>query len=176
VRSGAIARPGEFPRLYARLRWIALPAGLAIMLGSFAVDPQMPHGPAGLRPMVAFALHGLGSLLLCLGYLAWIVHGLNSEAARRPLAALAPAGRMALTNYLLQSLVCTLVFYGYGLGMFERMPRAWQPVFVLALFAVQVALSHWWLARHSHGPVERLWRAWTYGGRARDAAPATGTA
>jgi uncharacterized membrane protein YeiB len=68
---------------------------------------------------------------------------------------------MALTNYLTQSVICSLVFFGYGLGQWG-MPRAWQVVFVLAVFAVQVAFSHWWLARFRYGPMEWLWRAFTY--------------
>ena len=69
---------------------------------------------------------------------------------------------MALSNYLLQSLVCTLLFYGYGLGMFEQMGRLWQLLFAVALFAVQVAASHAWLRCFRFGPVEWLWRAITY--------------
>jgi len=98
---------------------------------------------------------------MCLGYLAWIVRGVQTGAPL--LASLAPVGRMALTNYLVQSIVCTLVFYGYGLGFFEQLSRAWQVPFALALFAVQVALSHWWLARFRFGPAEWAWRALTYG-------------
>jgi uncharacterized protein len=175
VRSGAIARPAGFPGLYAKLRWVALPVGLATMLASWAIEPEMAHDRMDLRMSIAFGLHAIGSLLMCLGYLAWVVRGLQSPAWRRPLTLLAPAGRMALTNYLLQSLVCTLVFYAYGLDYFERMPRAWQPVFVVVLFASQVAFSHWWLSRHSHGPMERLWRAMTYGRRPRMAEPVAGT-
>ncbi len=72
---------------------------------------------------------------------------------------------MALTNYLMQSLVCTLIFYGYGLGFFEQLPRAWQPLFVIVLFAMQVAFSHWWLSRFRYGPMEWVWRWMTYGKR-----------
>ena len=69
---------------------------------------------------------------------------------------------MARSNYLGQSVICTLIFYGYGLGYFERLPRAWQPAFALALFALQVLVSRWWLARFRYGPAEWLWRAATY--------------
>ncbi|MFZ5655901.1 MAG: DUF418 domain-containing protein [Pseudomonadota bacterium] len=176
VRSGAIARPAGFVRLYAGLRWAALPLGLALMLASWWLEPQMTADRADLRMATAFGLHAAGSLLMMLGYLAWIVRALHSAAGARLLGLFAPAGRMALTNYLLQSLVGTLVFYGYGLGFFERMPRAWQPVFVVALFAAQVAFSRWWLARHAHGPMERLWRAWTYRGQPRPGGTVAGTA
>ena len=75
---------------------------------------------------------------------------------------LAPVGRMALTHYIGQSLVCTWIFYGYGLGYFEQLPRAWQPLFAVALFSVQVALSHAWLSRFRFGPMEWVWRSLTY--------------
>ena len=77
---------------------------------------------------------------------------------------LAPVGRMALTNYLLQSVVGTLVFYGYGAG-YWGMARSWQVVLVTVVFALQVAFSHWWLARYRFGPMEWLWRWLTYGTR-----------
>lgn len=165
VRSGAIARPQEFPRLYARLRWMALPIGLGLMVGSFVLMPNNNFSRIDLVSGLANALASTGGLLISLGYLGWIVRGLQSPTWARKLGLLAPAGRMALTHYLAQSIVCTLLFYGYGLGWFEQLPRAWQVPFCLALFALQVALSHWWLARFRYGPMEWLWRAFTYGQR-----------
>lgn len=176
VRSGAIARPAEFAGLYAKLRWIALPVGLALMLASWWLEPEMAHDRMDLRMSTAYALSATGSLLMCLGYVGWIMAALQTRGGERVLGWLAPAGRMALTNYLMQSLVCTLVFYGYGLDLFERMPRAWQPLFAIALFALQVLLSRWWLSRHRHGPMERLWRAWTYRGQPGVPSAATGAA
>jgi len=162
VRSGAIARPSGFPRLYAGLRWVSLPLGLAMTLLSFHLVPTVDMARMDMTSSVANSLFWLGGALMCLGYLAWIVRGLQSPTMAPRLGVLAPAGRMALTNYLTQSVVCTLIFYGYGLGYFEQLPRAWQVPFVLVLFALQVAFSHWWLARFRFGPMEWLWRAATY--------------
>ena len=78
----------------------------------------------------------------------------------------APLGRMALTNYLLQSLICMLVFYGFELGRWG-LPRAQQVVVVVVVYAAQVAFSHWWLARFRYGPMEWLWRGFTYRQRPR---------
>ncbi|MDZ4047856.1 MAG: DUF418 domain-containing protein, partial [Pseudoxanthomonas sp.] len=58
--------------------------------------------------------------------------------------------------------VCTWIFYGYGLGYFEQLPRAWHPLFALVLFGGQVLLSHAWLSRFRFGPMEWLWRSLTY--------------
>ncbi|MFP7722742.1 DUF418 domain-containing protein [Lysobacter sp. A3-1-A15] len=163
VRSGAIARPDGFPRLYAWMRWVALPAGLAMALASFWLMPTMDYARMDMAAGGAIALSMVGSLLMCLGYAAWLVRGLQSPRWAGSLGWLAPAGRMALTNYLTQSVVCTLLFYGYGLGYFEQLSRAWQVPFVLALFALQVVASRAWLSRFRYGPAEWVWRALTYG-------------
>lgn len=161
VRTGAISDPGRFPRLFTCLRWVALPVGTACMLVSFWMMPTADMSRMSLQIAVASSLANLGSGLMCLGYVGWIVGALQAAPASK-LLVLAPAGRMALSNYLLQSIVCTWVFYGYGLGYFEQLPRAWQALFVLVFFALQVVLSHWWLARFRFGPMEWLWRAATY--------------
>ncbi len=76
---------------------------------------------------------------------------------------LAPAGQMALTNYLSQSLVWTVICYGYGLGLASDLQaRALHVPLALAFFALQVQWSHWWLARYEYGPMEYLWRWFTY--------------
>lgn len=162
VRSGAMARPEQYARLFQRLRWVVLPLGLALVLASFALQPTLDQTTINLTFSTAFTLGMLGSALMCLGYMAWIVRGMQSPAWAPRLAWVAPAGRMALTNYLMQSIVCTLVFYGYGLGYFQQMPRAWQVLFALALFSMQVVLSRWWLQRFRFGPMEWAWRSITY--------------
>ena len=165
ARSGAIAHPEQHARLHARLRWLALPVGLAMMLCSWWLEPTMDFGRMDLRSASAQVLHTLAGMLMALGYMAWIVRALQDSPLAGPLGRLAPAGRMALTNYLLQSLAMTWIFYGYGLGYFGQLPRAWQPLLVVAFFLLQVAWSHWWLARFRFGPVEWLWRWATYGRR-----------
>ena len=156
VRSGVIAAPERHGRLFALLRWGALPLGIALMAVSYRISPWMDPARLDLSLSLAWALASLANLLMCLGYLAWVTRWVAA------LGWLAPAGRMALSNYLLQSLVCTLLFYGYGAGLFERLPRAWQPAFALGLFSLQVLASHAWLRSFRFGPVEWLWRGFTY--------------
>jgi uncharacterized protein len=90
-----------------------------------------------------------------------VVLMLHSRSPLSNIRVLAPFGRMALTNYLCQSLVMSSIFFGYGLG-YWGLGRAWQLVFAVALCALQIAFSHWWLARFRYGPAEWLWRAVTY--------------
>ncbi|WP_108784804.1 DUF418 domain-containing protein, partial [Xanthomonas fragariae] len=152
VRSGAIATPERFPRLFATLRYGVLPLGLGAMLVSLALEPWIDPARLDLRLSGAFALSLIAGPLMSLGYAAWVVR------LAPYLAWLAPAGRMALSNYLLQSLLCTWIFYGYGLGYFEQLSRVWQLPFALALFALQAVLSQLWLRWFHFGPMEWLWR------------------
>ena len=71
---------------------------------------------------------------------------------------------MALSNYIMQSLLGTLFFYGYGLGHWG-LPRSQQVLYVLVVFAMQVLLSRWWLSTFRFGPLEWIWRWITYGRR-----------
>jgi uncharacterized protein len=75
----------------------------------------------------------------------------------------APLGRMALTNYLAQSLVFGWIFYGYGLGLFGELDVSTALALGIALYVAQVLASRWWLGRYRFGPLEWLWRALMYG-------------
>ena len=161
VRSGAIARPEAFEPFYWKLRWVALPVGLAMVLASCAITPYMDFTRSDLPVTAAMGLFTLGGTLMALGYLAWILRGLRSSLAPR-LMWLAPAGRMALTNYLLQSLICMFVFYGFGLGLYGQVGTAAASGIALLVFAIQVPLSRWWLGRYQYGPAEWAWRRLTY--------------
>lgn len=83
--------------------------------------------------------------------------------ARRWLTWFAPAGRMALTNYLMQTVIQALLFMGWGLGFYGQMSIVWVPLLSLAIFAAQVAMSKYWLTWFRFGPFEWLWRSLTYG-------------
>jgi len=74
---------------------------------------------------------------------------------------------MALTNYVSQSVICTLVFYGTGLGLGGTMGPALYLPLGLAVYGLQVVASRWWLDRFQYGPVEWLWRMLTYGATRR---------
>lgn len=78
---------------------------------------------------------------------------------------LATVGRMTLTTYLVQSIVCTTLFYGYGFGWYGRVHHTGMLAIALTLFALQMAVSVWWLRRFRFGPAEWLWRSLTYGRR-----------
>lgn len=161
VRSGAMADPVAHRALFRTLAFVCGPAGLLLTIVGLAIDPQPDmHGADIASALWAMTLHMIGAPLMSLGYVGLVV--LAPRRGHAGLAVLAPAGRMALTLYLMQSLVCTWVFYGYGLGLWGTMGRVAQVVLVLAIFCAQLAFAHAWMARFRLGPVEWLWRAFTY--------------
>lgn len=116
---------------------------------------------------VASAMLWQGALLvsgpiLAGGFLAGWSLLAESGGARMVISALASAGRMALTNYLCQTLVMTFLFYHWGLGWFGTVARADRMGLALLLFVAQVLLSVAWMRRFRFGPAEWLWRSLTY--------------
>jgi hypothetical protein len=72
---------------------------------------------------------------------------------------------MALTNYLMQSIVLALFFYGYGFQLFGRLDPMTAATMGVAFYAAQLLFSVWWLKRYRFGPFEWVWRSMTYGAR-----------
>ncbi|WP_297801766.1 DUF418 domain-containing protein [Arenimonas sp. GDDSR-1] len=140
-------------------------AGLALMAASIAVAPQVSMVRIDAVFAAVNVLNMLAGLLMCLGMFFGLRWLWTRPVFRKRLAVLAPLGRMALSNYLGQSLVCTLIFCGYGLGYFQQLPRAWHIPFAIGLITLQTLFSTWWLGRFSMGPAEYLWRWLTYGKR-----------
>ncbi len=164
VRSGRIDDIAAQRPFFVRMALLCLPAGLLLTAGGLALGVSFTNDELG-RAAVAMSVMSLGALPLSLGYMALVVLGMGVPGLSRVLSWLAPAGRMALTNYLMQSLVASLLFFGYGFGLWGQVGRAGQVGIVLAVFVAQVVLSRWWLSRFRFGPLEWLWRWLTYGRR-----------
>ena len=119
------------------------------------------------RPLYAYFVgmefNYWASVAVALGWVALVMllckAGPRAAAATGPLAAV---GRMALTNYLLQTVICTTIFYGHGLGLFGRVQRVGQLAIVVAVWALQLILSPVYLRYFRMGPAEWLWRWMTY--------------
>ncbi len=105
----------------------------------------------------------LGGIILAAGYAASIVGLASVPAGQRMLAWAAPVGRTAFTNYLGQSLILGWIFYGYGFGLFSKLSVSTAFAIGVAVYAMQAAVSAWWLGRYRYGPVEWLWRSLMYG-------------
>ena len=105
----------------------------------------------------------VGSLLVAGGYVGLVTLFVRWRGEGLVTGALAAVGRTAFTNYLLQTVAATTVFYGHGLGLFGSVSRVEAMGIVVAIWAVQVPLSVLWLRHFRFGPVEWVWRTLTYG-------------
>ncbi|MCX7782517.1 MAG: DUF418 domain-containing protein [Meiothermus sp.] len=132
--------------------WRVVAAGLLVGIPANLYNAAYPE----LQP-----LRGLGGLAFALVYMAlfrllWprlgFLHNLRY------------AGRLPLSNYLLQSAVMSTVFYGYGLGLYGQVNPLWFPAIAIGFVGLQVMLSYGWLQRFRQGPLEWLWRRFTYAG------------
>jgi uncharacterized protein len=113
--------------------------------------------------LILAGAEALGTILLALGYGAVIIGIAHLESGKKLLGWAAPLGRMAFTNYLMQSLIFGWIFYGYGLGLFGRLGVTSALAIGVAVYIGQVFFSAWWLRRYRYGPVEWLWRTLMYG-------------
>jgi uncharacterized protein len=109
------------------------------------------------------SLERLSTVLLALGYGAAIIWASEKARARSLLAWAAPLGRMAFTNYVMQSVVFGWLFYGYGLGLFAKIGVAKALAIGTSVYVAQVVFSARWLLRYRFGPLEWLWRSAMYG-------------
>jgi len=100
---------------------------------------------------------------MALGYIGLIMIICNASTRSFLAKRMADVGRMALSNYILQSLICTFIFYGQGVGLFGDLDRSTQAVFVLGISFVVITFSGIWLSYFRYGPMEWLWRSLTYG-------------
>lgn len=117
--------------------------------------------PTGTSLLATFS-HALGAPAMTLFYVSSIALLLNKDIMRSFWNALVPVGRMALTNYLMQSIICTLIFYSYGLGYFGKFTTLDGIILVVVIFTIQIFASRLWFRKYSIGPAEWLWRSLTY--------------
>ena len=154
----AARRPAAF---YRRMAVLGIASGLP--LAAAGVAYKINVGFAWQQAMFQGALFNyVGSIGVFLGYVGLVMLAVQAGWLPGLQRRLAATGRMALTNYITQSLLCSLIFYGHGLGLFERVGSPGQVAIVVGIWALQLAWSPWWLARFRFGPLEWLWRSLSY--------------
>ncbi len=104
----------------------------------------------------------LGSVITALGYIGVIMLISKSSHVRNLQFTLSAVGRTAFSNYILQTLICTFLFYGHGLGLFGQVNRSYQLMMVPAIWLILMLASLLWLKKFRYGPMEWLWRSLTY--------------
>jgi uncharacterized protein len=165
-RHAWIQRAAANVAVVRRVQWwalgIGIAAGVALAVANRFVEPAVPS----LWSILARTSYSVSRVALMIFYVATIVRLAQSPRWLPWLMPFAAAGRMPLTNYLLQSVLCTAIFYAWGLGLWRQMGEAAQLGLGFAIFfGFQVPLSIFWFRRFTYGPMEYLWRLLSYGRR-----------
>lgn len=161
-------------KLLSILHGVTLPRSMALfLLGAAVAKLRLLHTWRGGQWLMVGALaavlgHSLeGRLLQAVGYAisfaSLIFATVHYGPGRRLLAPCAALGRMAFTQYVMQSVLCSWLFFGYGLGWYGRMGPAAGLFLALCIWLGQLVLSHYWLRSWHSGPLEWLWRRLAYG-------------
>ncbi|MHA7966304.1 DUF418 domain-containing protein [Paenibacillus sp. CAU 1782] len=152
---------------FARKKWFHRAEMHRVMLGKLCVAMLLLF--TGLTTLTIISAKPWSDLAMLIGwpvgamlYITAIVLVSQTEAGKKWLSPFAYVGRMAFTNYILQSVIGTLIFYGYGFGYFGQAGHVVQLLISICVFACQLLLSRLWLRRFRMGPLEWIWRVITY--------------
>jgi uncharacterized protein len=154
----------ELMPLVRRWTWVALAVGLTCG-AAFTLIFQYNRTPGpSLIKLIGGLCYWVSRPAMMIFYVLVIVRLAQDPQWARRLAPIAATGRMPLTNYLMQTLICTSIFYGWGLGLWGSVgPAAGLALAFAIYFLIQVPWSVWWLRTHERGPMETLWSRLTYG-------------
>ncbi|WP_224482673.1 DUF418 domain-containing protein [Robertkochia aurantiaca] len=145
--------------------WLITSGGLLLSLVMTGVMFSLLGEQADLRSWVAMlglTFYDLANLFLTLIILGLFTLGWNKSRGKRFLGYFAPYGRMALTNYLLQTIIGTFILYGWGLGYIGSIRNSLMILIALAVIFLQMWWSRWWLEHFYYGPFEYVWRCLTW--------------
>jgi uncharacterized protein len=136
--------------------------GNIVLSYTMLIAPPFPPNALGIAGTIGYVI-GVPSLALF--YVAAIATLWQKNARHRVLSVFVPVGRMALTNYLMQSIICVVLFYGYGFGLYGTFRATAATLTALVIFIFQIMFSALWLKYFNYGPMEWVWRQLTYGRR-----------
>jgi uncharacterized protein len=161
VRTGLAQSPSGHRATLVRWSLLGWGVGLpANVIAALALQ-RWPYLPPSAGGLLGTAMQAVGVPMLALGYAATV--GLLVVDGRRLITVFGPVGRMALTNYLMHSIICVVLSYGFGLALWWRIGASTAMAIAAAIIVVQIPLSAWWLSRYRFGPIEWVWRRLTYG-------------
>jgi uncharacterized protein len=112
--------------------------------------------------LISLAGQTFGAPALALFYMTSLALLFQREKWQPRLMPLTYVGRMALTNYLLQTVICTTLFYGYGFGLYGKIGITTGILLTIVIYVLQIPFSKWWLSHYRFGPMEWLWRSASY--------------
>ena len=162
-RAGIVQNLEQYKSVLKKMfRW-CLPIGLVACIYVATVMALVPPGKVSYWAWGAGMIVFIGAHTLSAGYVSGLALLFLNPRYREKLKVFAAVGRMALTDYLMQSLLMTLFFYHYTTGLYGRVGPALGIGITIVFFAAQVAFSNVWLKAYRFGPMEWLWRGLTYG-------------
>ena len=136
--------------------------GFAAIFLSRWVGGSTFHFPPTLANILYKFLFTIAQVFMCLFYMTSLTKILQTTPGRRILNVLKPVGRMALTNYLTQTLICILLFYNFGFDLVAELGFGHITLIVLGILIMQIICSNIWMKHFRFGPLEWLWRSLTY--------------
>ena len=162
VASKKIENAEEHKTFFKTLAWVGLTLGFMLNLGPVLVLSHPSAQDSQFIKTVMMNMMFFGQTVLMLGYVGLMVLMIMKPRIKRMLSWMAPLGQMALTNYIMHSLILTTFFYGYGYGMYGEVSRLTQMYIVVGIILFQVVFSVLWLKAFRFGPLEWIWRSLTY--------------
>ncbi len=148
------------------------------MLGMYAGRRRIFENMAAYRPLFVWGLiigivGAIGGELLSIAiihrpgmaliHVSWITLLAQLPQWNKRLSILIPFGQMSFTNYIMQSIIATTLFYGYGFGLSDEMGAMGSLLVSIGIGIAQIAFSYWWMSRFNFGPLEWVWRSLSYG-------------
>lgn len=154
AKQGYLLNPVQYRKKLKAIMIVSLLLGLAIK--------TLPY-VAVYHFGTIFVQDYFGGPLLTIFYITAVTLLVEKSGVSRLLMPLSHVGRMSMSNYLFQSIVCTSIFYSYGLRLYGSISYTTGFILLIALFCLQILLSRLWMSLYKYGPVEYIWRFVTYG-------------
>lgn len=163
-RKGIISNLDGHTDLLRKCCFWGLTIGLPLNLASTLLNEIYHPNPLGYSPLVLLVnvLSSAGVPFMSLFYMCGLALVARDPFWRARLQPFGAVGRTALSNYLLQTLICTTFYYSYGLGVYGKVGPLLGLVPTFIIYGALLLLSNWWIHRFAYGPVEWLWRSLTY--------------
>lgn len=152
-------------RFFRNLMWVGFILGIAGNLVYAGLRGEINLAIPTPKGLIAAVGITIGAPAMCLFYLSLITRLSTEKWGRKLVQPFAAVGRTALSNYLLQTLVFTTLFNGYGFGLYGKVGPAVCLGMTFAMYVIQVFISNWWVKNYRFGPAEWVWRSLTYGKR-----------
>ncbi|WP_259365838.1 DUF418 domain-containing protein [Colwellia sp. MB02u-6] len=162
VSSSIMKHYQEHALAFKIMAYLGLGLGTVLEVAGLLVAQHPVANQVMLLQVVGEKLFFIGQFVMTAGYFGLIMALLTAQKWRKRLAIFIPMGRMALTNYIMHSVILSSIFYGYAGGYFGEISRAPQMLIAFAIVVLQLWFSRWWLNQYAFGPLEWLWRCLSY--------------